>query len=82
MFTNTNVDIFTKKKLDIFTNTKLDIFTNIKLKIAIGLFIIIFFTIATYLIPIEEWGLTEFNIYERLYILCINWKHGIRTHTH
>jgi hypothetical protein len=75
MFTNTNLDIFTKKKLDIFTNTKLDIFTNIKLKIAIGLFIIIFFTIATYLIPIEEWGLTEFNIYERL-IYCSNIQIG------
>jgi hypothetical protein len=71
MSTNTNLDIFTNTKLDIFTNTKLDIFTGIKIKIAIGLFAILFFTIATYLIPVEEWGLTEFNIYERL-IFCSN----------
>jgi hypothetical protein len=75
MFTNTILDMFTNKKSDMFTNTKLDIYTNIKIKIAIGLFIIIFFTIATYLIPIEEWGLTEFNLYERL-IYCSNIQIG------
>jgi hypothetical protein len=50
-------------------------FTNIENKIAIGLFIIIFFTIITYLIPVEEWGLEEFNIYERL-IYCSNIQIG------
>jgi hypothetical protein len=75
MFTNTNLDIFSKKNLDMFTNDKLDIITNIKIKIAIVLFIILFFTIATYLIPVEEWGLTEFNLYERL-IYCSNLQIG------
>jgi hypothetical protein len=50
-------------------------FSNIEIKIALGLFIIIFFTITTYLIPIEEWGLTEFSIYERL-IYCSNIQIG------
>ena len=58
------------------SNTKLYMFTNIKVKIAIGLFIIIFFTCATYLIPVEEWGLTEFSIYERL-IYCSNIQIGM-----
>ena len=56
-------------------NTKLYVFTNIKAKIAIGLLIIIFFTIVTYLIPIDEWGVKEFNIYERL-IYCSNIQIG------
>ena len=67
--------MFTNTKLDIFAKNKLDIIPNIKIKIAIGLFIIIFFTIATYLIPVDEWGLTEFNIYERL-IYCSNLQIG------
>jgi hypothetical protein len=67
MFTNINLDIFAKNKLDIIP--------YIKIKIAIGLFIILFFTIATYLIPVEEWGLTEFGIYERL-IYCSNLQIG------
>jgi len=67
--------MFTNIKLDMFTDGKLDIITNIKIKIAIVLFIILFFTIATYLIPVEEWGLTEFNIYERL-IFCSNLQIG------
>jgi hypothetical protein len=50
-------------------------FTNIKSKIALGLFIILFFTIITYFIPTEEWGVKEFNIYERL-IYCSNVQVG------
>ena len=50
-------------------------FTNIKSKIALGLFIILFFTIITYFIPTEEWGVKEFNIYERL-IYCRNLQIG------
>lgn len=57
------------------SNTNFYMFSNIEIKIALGLFIIIFFTITTYLIPIEEWGLTEFSIYERL-IYCSNIQIG------
>lgn len=56
-------------------NTNLYMFRNIEIKIAIGLFIIMFFTITTYLIPVDEWGLTEFSIYERL-IYCSNIQIG------
>jgi len=35
-------------------------------KIIIALLLIVFFTIITYLIPDEEWGLCNFNIIERL----------------
>jgi hypothetical protein len=75
MITNTNLDMITNTNLDMFKNNKLNIFTNIKIKIAIVLFVIIFFTITTYLIPVEEWGLTEFSIYERL-IYCSNIQIG------
>jgi len=50
-------------------------FSNIKLKIALGLFIIFFFTVVTYFIPSEEWGVEEFSIYERL-IYCCNIQVG------
>jgi hypothetical protein len=50
-------------------------FKNIGTKIQLGLFIIIFFTIITYLIPTEEWGVNEFNIYDRL-IYCSNIQIG------
>jgi hypothetical protein len=56
-------------------NTNLYMFSNIKIKIALGLFIIIFFTIITYLIPTDEWGVKEFSIYERL-IYCSNIQIG------
>jgi hypothetical protein len=58
-----------------FTNTNLYILTNIKIKIAIGLLIIIFYTIITYFIPNDEWGIKEFSIYERL-IYCSNIQIG------
>ena len=50
-------------------------FSNIKLKIALGLFIIFFFTIVTYFISSEEWGVEEFSVYERL-IYCCNIQVG------
>lgn len=43
---------------------------SIKFKILSALVIIVFFSIITYLIPDEEWGIYEFNIYERLLFCC------------
>lgn len=46
-------------------------FNNIKIKIILGLIIIVFFTIITYILPEEEWGVKDFNIFERL-LFCSN----------
>lgn len=32
--------------------------------------IILFFTIITYLLPEEEWGIKDFNVFERLLFCC------------
>jgi hypothetical protein len=50
-------------------------FNNIKIKIILGLVIIVFFTIITYLLPEEEWGVNEFNMFERL-LFCSNIQIG------
>lgn len=43
---------------------------NIKNKIFVGILIIIFFTVISYCIPNEDWGVEEFNVYERLLFCC------------
>jgi hypothetical protein len=50
-------------------------FSNIKIKILSGILIIIFYTIITYLLPDKEWGLNDFNVFERL-LYCTNIQIG------
>jgi hypothetical protein len=45
-------------------------FSSIKNKIFVGILIIIFFTLVTFCIPNEEWGVEEFDVYERLLFCC------------